>query len=211
MTAWQKAWAGFQARAPREKALLVGALLALVAMVGDQLFTAPAFAARKAAQAQVQQAEATLQTLQATLLEQSKAAAERRAQHDAEMKQLREELARLQAETRLPLDGPRMLALLDTLVARQQGRVQLEALKALPDPRTLQTGADPAAKPLLYQHGVEVVVTGPYKALHDYLQALGAEPLLRVRHLQLQVREHPQLALKLHIETSSPQSAWLTL
>ena len=91
---------------------------------------------------------------------------------------------------------------------RQRGRVQWVALTALPD--AAAAGAS-ASGPTLYRHGLNLVVQGRYADLHGYLDALASERRLQVRGFQLTVREHPQLELSLHIETVSPQAAWLTL
>ena len=213
MAPLHQAWAAFQARAPREKAMLLLALLALVLWLGDALFTGPAWAARQQARQQLEQAEKSLAELRAKLASDSAARELARRQASSEAAQLREQLAQLQARSTVPLDGPRTLALLEALVARQQGRLQLIGMTAMPD---LKAGAAAAAvapngAPAVYRHGLQLVVAGPYEALHDYLRGLSREPQLRVQGFELQVREHPQLELVLRLETLSPQPAWLTL
>jgi len=215
MASLQQAWTAFQARAPREKALMLVALLALVLWLGDALFTGPAWQARKQARQQLEQAERALAELRAKRAAEAQASEQARQRVAGETMQLQEQLAQLQARSALPLDGPRTLALLESLVARQQGRLQLVAMTALPDPAAAGAGAASAAaasgSPIVYRHGLQLVVAGPYEGLHDYLRGLGGETQLRVRGFELQVREHPQLELKLTLETLSPHAAWLTL
>jgi type II secretory pathway component PulM len=210
----RKTWAAFQARAPREKALLLGALLALTLMAGDALFTAPAWAARKAARQRSEQGAQALAELRQAVEQQAKEREQVRQQQQSERLQLNDQLQQLQANSPAPLDGPRTLALLETLVARQQGRVQLIGMTALPDPVASIVPAAGASAPTalpLYRHGLQLVVSGGYADLNSYLRGLAEEPQLRVRGFQLAVREHPQLELKLELETLSPQAAWLTL
>lgn len=209
----RKAWAAFQARAPREKALLLGALLALTLMAGDALFTAPAWAARQAARQQAELAGKALSELRAAVEQQARDRAQALQQQQSERSQLNAQLQQLQANSPAPLDGPRTLALLESLVARQQGRVQLIGLTALPDPAATAppTKASAPAELPLYRHGLQLLVGGSYADLNAYLRSLAEERQLRVRGFELTVREHPQLELKLELETLSPQAAWLTL
>jgi hypothetical protein len=110
-----------------------------------------------------------------------------------------------------------MLALLEELVQRQGGAVQLRALSAMPDanaaaPAPAASAASGAAPTRLYRHGIELVVSGPYGALHQYLRDLaGSEARLRVRQLSFTVLQHPEVEMTIQVETLSPQAAWLTL
>jgi MSHA biogenesis protein MshJ len=211
-------WAAFMARAPREKVLLLGVAVALVFMLGDALLTGPAWAQRQQAHKAAQAADQALEQLRAGLSAQAQQRDATRQQQASERGQLQQQLAQLKAATPQPLDGARTLQLLETLVARQQGKVLLVALSAQPDAQAEMKNAAPAqgaasapAAPRLYRHGLQVVVAGPYAALHDYVQWLGQEPQLQVQGWHLSVREHPQLELTLQIQTVSPEAAWLTL
>lgn len=63
-----------------------------------------------------------------------------------------------------------------------------------------------------YRHGIEMVLSGNYGALHQYLSNLAHdEPRLRVHQMQLTVHRHPELRLTLLLETLSEDRAWLTL
>lgn len=213
MKAWLLAqWTAFLARPPRERWLLLGALLAVLLWLGDRTLTGPAWRARAQAQVQAQRAAQALGEAKA---QHALVRAERERQRQeqaAERVQLQQQLVDLQAASPVPLDGPRTLALLETLVLRQQGRLQLVAMTALPDgtAATLASPAPAASQPF-YRHGLQLVVQGDFQALHDYLQALAQERALRVRGFQLSVLQHPQLELSLQVETLSPQPEWLTL
>lgn len=205
----QALWARWQARPARERALMLIVAAALAALLGDRLWTGPAWAERQMARAQAQQAAAALGEVRTRLHQETVAHEQQRQQHVAEKAKLQEELAQLQAKSPVPVSSEAALALLETLVARQQGRVQLQALMALPDAKGSALAAS-AATPL-YRHGLQVVVLGPYEALHDYLRLLAHEPQLRLSGFQLSVREHPELELTLNIEILSSQPEWLTL
>lgn len=208
----QQAWAAFQARAPREKALLLAVLTALTLWVGDLLLTGPAWQARTLARQQAVRTEQALVERRAQLAATAQQQEQTRQREAGERAQLREQLSRLQARAPAPLDGARTLALLEALVARQQGRLQLVAMTALPDAAAAAAAsASGSSTPVIYRHGLELVVAGPYEALHAYLRSLAELQALRVRGFELRVREHPQLELILQLETQSPQPAWLTL
>lgn len=202
------AWLRLRARPLREQLLLLAALLAALLWLGDRLLTGPAWTERQAARQQLAQAERTLAELRAQTDQQARERDEQGQRQQAERDALRRQLEQLRAATPVPLEGAHALALLETLVERQRGRVQWVALTALPD--AAAAGAS-ASGPRLYRHGLNLVVQGRYADLHGYLDALASERRLQVRGFQLTVREHPQLELSLHIETVSPQAAWLTL
>lgn len=208
------AWLRLRARPAREQLLLLAALLAALLWLGDRLFTAPAWAARQQARQQLLAAEQALDAARAQQALQTREAEALRQLQDAERDALRRQLEAQRAASPLPLDGAQALGLLETLIERQRGRVQLVALTALPDAAAAAGPASAAgsgAPAPLYRHGLNLVVQGRYADLHAYLDALASEPRLRVRASQLAVREHPQLELSLHLETVSPQAAWLTL
>ncbi len=204
----QALWQQFMARPPRERWVLVAGAVALVLMLGDRLWTGPAWTARQAAKAQALAGQQGVADMRANLQQQAQQLEAERQHRAEERKQLEQQLAELQASAPAPLSGERALALLESLVERQRGGVQMVALTALPAP------AEAAASqpgPRLYRQGLQLVVQGRYEALHAYLMALAQEPMLQLRGFQLAVHEHPELELTLQIETLSPHPVWLTL
>lgn len=209
-------WQRFQARPRRERAMLLAGAAALLVVFGDRLWIGPAWSERQAARSQALQVAAALAETENTLQAQAQALVQRRQAETQERDQLTAQLLALRAASPASVSPERALALLESVVARQQGRVQLLALTALPD-----TGASPAAHsgaasgaatpPRLYRHGLQLVVQGSYTDLHAYLRDLGREPQLRLRGFELAVRQHPQLELSLHVETLSLHPEWLTL
>lgn len=209
---WQQASKAFEARVPRERWLLAGAGLALAVWLGDRLWLAPAQKQLAQAKAQTEQAEKSLAELRAAQELARTQAEQQRRQHEAELTRLRAELQGLEGRPGA-LEGARMLALLEELVQRQQGSLKLRALSALPDTTAPPaSAAASAAAPRVYRHAIELVVSGSYAALHQYLRELvQSEARLRVRQLSFTVRAHPEIEMTLQVETLSPQAAWLTL
>ncbi|MBN8506937.1 MAG: hypothetical protein J0L58_20920 [Burkholderiales bacterium] len=207
-------WQRFQARSRRERAMLLAGAAALLLVLGDRLWIGPAWSERQAARSQAQQVAAALAETESTLQAQAQALVQRRQAETQERDQLSAQLQQLRAASPAPVSPERALALLESVVARQQGRVQLLALTALPD-----AGASPvapvassaAAPPRLFRHGLQLVVQGSYTDLHAYLRDLGREPQLRLRGFELAVRQHPQLELSVQVETLSLYPDWLTL
>lgn len=214
---WRQASAAFDARVPRERWLIAGAGLALAFWLGDTLWWAPAQKRLALAQKQTAQAEQALTALRTAQAQARQQDAQQRRQHDAELARLRAELQALEGRPGA-LEGARMLALLEELVQRQQGSLRLLALSSVPDagslapPAAASAAASTPAAPRLYRHAIELVLSGSYAALHQYLQQLAqSEARLRVRQFSFVVREHPEIELTLQVETLSPQAAWLTL
>ncbi|MBH9551335.1 hypothetical protein [Inhella gelatinilytica] len=207
--AWQQA---FDARAPRERWLLAGTVVALALWLGDSLALNPAMKRWKAAQTQAGQLESRVAELRQVQAQARVQAEQQRQQRAAELQRLQAELGRLEGRPGA-LEAARMLTLLEEVVAQQGGAVRLRALSAKPDTRVAPAAAasEPVG-PRLFRHGMEIVVTGRYEALHRYLADLAhSESRLRVRQLALTVREHPEIEMTVLVETLSPQAAWLTL
>jgi len=211
---WLLAQAAFEARKKRERWLIVGAAVGALFALGDTLWLSPALKQWKLATAQALQAEKALADLQQAQVLASAQAAQARAQRAAELKQLQAALQALEGRPGA-LEGARMLALLEELVQRQGGALRLRALSALPDasaPQAVAAAASGAAPARLYRHGIELVLSGPYEALYQYLRELaGSEARLRVRQLSFTVLQHPEVEMTIQVETLSPQAAWLTL
>lgn len=204
-------WRIWHARPLRERVLVLAALAGLVLMVGDRVWTGPAWVLRRAAHAQAQQSAQALAELRANVQQQAQALAQQRQQQAAERSRLQQELDALRTHQAAPMSGEAALTLLETLVQRQQGRVQLVALTAVPGAAPSPASASASAAPPLYRHGLKLVVAGRYAALHDYLHALAQESGIRLGGFELAVREHPELELTVHIEMLSTQAAWVTL
>jgi len=153
--------------------------------------------------------------------------AARRARLDA----LRQEIAKSDEALRAMQKGlvqpDRMVGLLEDIL-RREGQLQLVSMKTLPVSDILDGGekptsapvgakkeAAPAAvpgSPLVYKHGVELVVKGSYADLTQYLTRLEGLPWQMFwGKAELKVEEYPKAALTLTLFTLSLDKTWLRI
>ena len=219
----------FDARARRERLLLIGAAIAVAAMAVDHLWLAPAFEAWQAAGRRQAAAATTLQTL-------NEAIAQRGTESRSLDQQTRRDVALWrdkvrQGDTELRSFGTSlvkaadMLPLLDHMLAQSGGlrlrnmqslaRTELAAAAAravAPGAAASAPAASGEAGPVLYRHGVELTVEGSYADLLAYLNALEAMPQ-RVLWggVQMKVAQYPKALLTLRLYTLSMDRGWLEL
>ncbi len=216
---WRQAARAFDARAPRERVLLIASAAVLLLGLADMAWLDGGWRSWQTLRQQRQALEAGLQGLQADQ-------AARVDQHSAELGRMQADVAALETRLAQPVDGgqelvsaEQMPALLGELIGRRHG-LRMRALQSLGQtPVGAAEGAAPAAsaaaasgRATLYRHGVEVRVEGSYPELLAYLQALEALPQkLLWGSLQLQVEQHPRAVLTLRVYTLSPQAGWVQL
>lgn len=223
-TAWETYGARFDARSTRERQLMLAAALAVVLLIADALWLAPAYRSWSAAR----------QTLATAQQKDGAARAEMARAHDegaAKERALRADVAALRERLRAgdaalrddqaSMVGPdRMVALLDQLLARH-GSVRVREMKSLPRSDLLNVAVAPAAgasaatatdRPSLYRHGVELTLEGSFADLLSYTAALEAMPQ-RVLWggMQFQVDQHPRALLTLRLYTLSMDANWLEI
>ena len=219
----------FDARAQRERLLLIGAAVAVAAMAIDHLWLTPAFNAWQAAGRRQSSAAAAMQTL-------NEAIAQRGAESRSLDQQVKRDLALWrekvqQGDTELRSFGTSlvkaadMLPLLDHMLA-QSGGLHLRNMQSLPRTELAAAAAAAVAPgaaasaaastseagPALYRHGVELTVEGSYADLLAYLNALEAMPQ-RVLWggVQMKVAQYPKVLLTLRLYTLSMDRGWLEL
>lgn len=218
----------FDQRNQRERLMLITAGAAVVLMLADSLWLAPAWRAFQAGR--TAQASASLQALglQADIQQLQTQGVAQARQQQAELQQWRQRLRDGDAALRTHEDslvGPdRMRDLLAQLLARH-GDVRLRALRSLGRSDLLAPGlaTNPATAPGpaaagadatggLYRHGVELVLEGGYADLLGYLKAMEALPQ-RVLWgaVSLKVEQHPRSVLTLRVYTLSRDRAWLEI
>lgn len=214
----------FDARAPRERLMLIGAALAAVLLLGDSLWLTPAFKQWSQARARQLAATTALQRLNDDLARQGN---EARAQE----LQLRQDIARLRERVQQGGDALRgsaliaaadMLPVLDQLLTRV-GSLRMQSMQSLGRTEITAgaigaTGSVPTASaaanggPVLYRHGVELTVEGSFADLLAYLQALEAMPQRVLwAGAQLKVEHHPKASLTLRLYTLSLDRTWLEI
>lgn len=147
---------------------------------------------------------------------------------------LRQEIAKSDEALRTMQKGlvqpDRMVGLLEDIL-RREGQLQLVSMKTLPvgdildggeskgKPMSASAGekkeATPAAmpgSPLVYKHGVELVVKGSYADLTQYLTRLEGLPWQMFwGKAELKVEEYPEAALTLTLFTLSLDKTWLRI
>lgn len=225
---WMRAARLFDARAQRERLVLSAAAAAVLLLLAQQLWLEPAWRAWSQTRLQLQQAEVTLQQLQAQADQLDQQQQQHTRQLLAELASLRSRVERGDLHTdarRQGLIGPtEMVPLLEQLLSRHSS-LRVRSLQSLGQSvlgAPAATSAVPAASaasaaagsidPVIYRHGVELSIVGSYADLVAYLQALEALPQqLLWGSLQLKVEQYPQVVLTVRLHTLSLDSAWVEL
>ena len=230
----------FDARAPRERVLVIGVAMLVVWFAGDQLWLTQATSDWSSAQVRRSAAVVAAERLSLETGRRSQEMRSVETQLRAELGAARERVER--GDTRLRAFGAslvsaaEMVPMLDHLLARSNGvrlrsmqslgRVEVGvggvAVAALPGTVAAAPVRPPAAsapagmdlKPgvALYRHGVELTIEGSYADVLAYLQGLETMP----QHvlwggLQLKVEQHPLVLLTLRLYTLSPDRSWLEI
>jgi MSHA biogenesis protein MshJ len=221
---WQKLTERFNALQPRERAIILIAVVAGTALIFDALAFQPAQARRKFLEQQIVQARQQLKTAEAILQTKQSVGdshAVKRTYRDA----LRDRLAEIDQNIKGLQEGlvppERMAKLLEGVLARTGG-AQLLSLRALPPQRFESAAPAPkagaqVAKPApkepertIYQHGFEVTLQGSYDDLYEYLARLEKLPWQMFwNRISVQAEQHPRLRMTLTVQTLSLTSAWL--
>lgn len=226
---WKQLSARFAALAPRERALLPGAVCFAILMLGYLLVVEPAYKERRSLQQRLAQdtndlaiAQDQLTVLQAKLKNPD---AELRAQLGALRQQARQaddQFKKLQSSL---VPAQDMSDWLSGLLQAQRG-LQLVGLRTLPvtSVTELADGKKPVAPAVaasapaadtstpdgwLYRHGVEITVRGSYPELVAYLQTLERMPR-RVYwgELKLDAQQSPAVVMTLVVYTLSVDKTW---
>jgi MSHA biogenesis protein MshJ len=223
---WQKLAERFNAFQPRERAIILIAVVAGTALIFDALAFQPAQARRKTLEQQIVQARQQLKTAEAILQTKQSVGdshAVKRTYRDALQGRLAEIDQNIKGLQEGLVPPERMAKLLEGVLARTGG-VQLLSLRALPPKRFESVEAAPApkagaqaAKPApkesertIYQHGFEVTLQGSYDDLYDYLARLEKLPWQMFwNRISVQAEQHPRLRMTLTVQTLSLTSAWL--
>lgn len=201
----------------RERALLFLVVLALIYLGAQTLLLGPAQQRRAQLLAQLTVQRQKVQTLnlqaQAVL-----AASGRTPQSREQLAALRSQLAQmnqhLSAWTHGLVSPRQMLGLVRGAAANSAG-VTLRTLTNLPAVPALPPAASSAtsqagASPMLYRHGLKIVVTGRYPDLVRYVTRLERLPWkVFWGQLTLTVQHYPTSQLTLVLYTVSPHRGWI--
>lgn len=225
-TRWQEWSKRFAALQPREKTLVVAAVVVAVLFGGYSLWIEPGMLQAE----RLKKTLAQQQAEQAQLQEQVAALAVRNSDPDsanrAALQRLREEVAATEREigtfSNTLVPPQRIPALLQTLLTRHRGLtlVSLTTLSPRPLielPESKESGkqkSEPTPLPggNLYKHGIEIRLAGGYQDLLAYVAELDASPQKLLRGgMSLVVKQHPVSELTLTIYTLSLDSTWLVV
>lgn len=228
---WSLLASAFDRRAMRERVLIAATLAILLLFVGWQFVVSPLRSHNQDLQdaiAQLHQQQSTLQqqvvSLQQRLRQDPNAPLRRQQaqfqrQKDRLQQQLQNDMATL-------VSPEAMVPLLRRMLDAQKG-LKLIAVKHLPprpimlegegDGKTTGGKADTKAgdsdkmpEPALYAHDVELVVSGSFFSVLDYLQSLESmHQHFGWRLLKYDVKEYPRAEVHLQVETLSLSKEWL--
>jgi MSHA biogenesis protein MshJ len=213
------AW--FNTRPIRERVLITLTVCVLVLVIGWELFVAPVQARRQQLESQVQSLSATRDSLlsqQQTLSSQlaRDPSAQLRERLQARQNRL-DRLDRQITETTGQLIAPKdMVALLRNMLAAQEGLTLESLVLRQPEPVYGDQGTasddEQAAtpEPLLYAHDVELVISGGYLNVLNYLERLEAmDDRLGWLQLTYQAGDWPGGEATIRVRTLSLEAAWL--
>ena len=206
-------------RSPRERVMLLTAVLALGIFFSYAFYFNPQAGRRSGIAAQIAELNTTLAALD-TQAEAIKARGQvdpDQAQH-ARLRQLQADLDRLHQRLRdatVDMVSPREMAVvLRDLLVHQKG-LQLLRLENLPAEVLLpaaenERGAENGHRIHLYRHPMRIVFSGTYLQTLEYLRALEKLPRrLFWDDLEIVVKDHPQAEIALTVHTLSLNKEWI--
>jgi MSHA biogenesis protein MshJ len=232
---WQVLAARIDALSQRERLLVFGALLAVLACAAHFIVLGPLQRKQDLLRSQMAQQRSDIAMVNAQIVETLRVA---ETDPDAPLRQrlaaVRGETGRLSSELRAMQRGlvpPERIAPLLESILRANGRLKLVSVRTLPvDPLSAlgaqaeggaaaSAAAAAAAVPvvakgpeLLFRHGVELTARGSYLDMVDYMNALEALPTqLFWGRAQLDVEEYPTVRLTLTLYTLSLDQKWMKL
>lgn len=227
----------FDRRPRRERLLLIGAAIAVVSMLANTLWVAPALNDWSAAKTRRDAALAVVQRLNGETRQRSADARSAEQQLRSEVLQVRKRIgegdAALRAFGATLVSAPEMVPMLGRLLA-QVGGLRLRSMQSLgrievaaaastaPTAASAATSAtavkSPSAAPgstpvaALYRHGVELTIEGSYADVVAYLLAVEAMPQhILWGSLQLKVEQYPKVVATLRLYTLSQDRNWLQI
>lgn len=233
---WRKLAAKVDALSLRERMMTFGAIAALLIFLLFSLFLNPLFAKQKLLNETMATDQQMIAGIDAEiLLKISGNGVDPDAQDRHALERLHQEVTRLTNTLRTAQGGlvpPDRIVLLLERLLKQHARLRLVSLKTLPSApvagaapttSTALSGTPPPAAgmsaapviksaPLLYRHGVEVVLRGGYIDMVNYMEALEAMPThVFWGDAKLEVEQYPNASLRLTLFTLSLDDKWISL
>ena len=223
---WRKLVERYAALQPRERVLVLLAVLVGTALIYDAVAFQPLEARKKNLTRQIAEARQKLKVAEALMQTKEPVGdshAVKRSYRDAlrvRLAEIKQSMSNLQ-EGMVPPE--RMARLLEDMLSRTRG-LQLVSLRALPPKPFEPRGAAPAspggakaAKPapkdpgrVIFQHGFELTLQCTYRDLHDYLAQLERLPWQMFwNRISVQTEQYPRLRVTITVQTLSLTKAWL--
>lgn len=225
-TLWTRYAARFDSLTLRERAMVAGAVLVLIVVLGYVALLEPQWARGAQLRRQLAQQAEEIARIEEQLRGQNAARHDPDAASRAELATLRKQLdevdARLRDVQQAVVPPERMADLLEQMLKRNRG-LQLVSLRSLPAAPLLERkeGAakdagrghdEAAAGGEMFRHGVEIIVAGSYADLTRYVAELERLPhKMYWNALSLTVDDYPRARLALTVYTLSLDKAWLSL
>lgn len=211
---WRQVRRQFDARLLNERRLIIVALIGLIVYLCDLMLITPAFDALKAARQREQNATMARDAMQTELNRKRVELANRLMAAQKEQAELRKRLAdgeqELARQQSMMAPARDMQNLLEGLLA-QHGQLRLKAMRTLPPVEVqFNNGAKAASAsaggaPVLYSHGLEISVAGPYLDLVAWLRSIEQLPRrLLWSGMTLSVADGAPPLLTLQVQTYSP-------
>jgi MSHA biogenesis protein MshJ len=216
----------------RERGMVFGATIAVLAFAGHTLVLAPQDAKQAALRTQIEQQQAAIAAIDGEITARVEGSRiDPDAQSRTRLNTMQQEMGQLGSELLALEHGlvpPERMGPLVEGILRANGRLKLVSMRTLPAEPLAAPGATtalaapvapatPAAAaggdvPLLYRHGVEVTVRGNYLDMVDYMSTLDAMPTRMFwGRAQLDVETYPTARLTLTLHTLSLDRQWMKL
>jgi MSHA biogenesis protein MshJ len=216
----------------RERGMVFGATIAVLAFAGNTFVLAPQDAKQAALRTQIEQQQAAIAAIDGEITARVEGSRiDPDAQSRTRLNTMQQEMGQLGSELLALEHGlvpPERMGPLVEGILRANGRLKLVSMRTLPAEPLAAPGATtalaapvapatPAAAaggdvPLLYRHGVEVTVRGNYLDMVDYMSTLDAMPTRMFwGRAQLDVETYPTARLTLTLHTLSLDRQWMKL
>ena len=213
----------------RERGMVFGATIAVLAFAGHTVVLAPQDAKQAALRTQIEQQQTAIAAIDGEITARVEGSRiDPDAQARTRLNTMQQEMGQLGSELLALEHGlvpPERMGPLVESILRANGRLKLVSMRTLPaEPLAAPgaaaapaaaAGAAPAAGgdvPLLYRHGVEVTVRGNYLDMVDYMSTLDAMPTRMFwGRAQLDVETYPTARLTLTLHTLSLDRQWMKL
>lgn len=211
----------------RERGMVFGATIAVLAFAAHTFVLAPQDAKQAALRTQIDQQQAASAAIDGEITARVEGSRiDPDAQARTRLNTMQQEMGQLGSQLLALEHGlvpPERMGPLVEGILRANGRLKLVSMRTLPAEPLAAPGAAPAAPatpaaaagndvPLLYRHGVEVTVRGNYLDMVDYMSTLDAMPTRMFwGRAQLDVETYPTARLTLTLHTLSMDRQWMKL